>query len=208
MSELVKQLEQLQLAIEKTLRLAREEASIVADSNEGDDKKLCWGKKFSSDEKEAVFWIEEKLGLNADFLMACMAFETGATFDPGIKNAAGSSGTGLIQFMRTTAINLGTTVEDLRKMTRLRQLGYVYKYFAAFGKNLADWELEDLYMAILYPAAIGKSLDWSFPWAASTLAYKQNAGLDKNKDGLITKREASAGVRRMYELGMSPAFLG
>lgn len=206
MAELIQALEAAQVALEKALRLAREQ---LPKQDEGDDNlDLCWGKKFNLDEKKAVFWIEDQLKLDADKLMACMAFETGATFDPAIKNAAGSSGSGLIQFMRPTAISLGTTVEELRKMTRLRQLGYVYKYFKAYGTDLSSWSLEDVYMAILYPKAIGKELEWTFPWAASTLAYKQNAGLDKNKDGLITKKEASAGVRRMYELGMSEAFYG
>lgn len=201
-------LEQAKVLLERGLRL-------LADAEQSEDqvikdtpRAICWGKKFTSDEKEAVFWIEDKLKLNADLLMACMAFETGATFDPSIKNAAGSSGTGLIQFMRSTAINLGTTVEALAKMSRLRQLGFVYHYFKGYGTDLSGWNLEDVYMAILYPKAIGKGLDWTFPWAPHTLAYKQNVGLDKNRDKLITKREASAGVRRMYELGMSEAWYG
>ena len=38
--------------------------------------------------------------------MAVMSFETGGTFDPGIRNAAGSGATGLIQFMPSTAAGL------------------------------------------------------------------------------------------------------
>jgi hypothetical protein len=48
--------------------------------------------------------------------MACMAFEKGETFSPCVKNP-GSSATGLIQFMSSTAKSLGTTTNDLCKMS-------------------------------------------------------------------------------------------
>lgn len=41
--------------------------------------------------------------------MAAMAFESGETFSPSIKNAAGSGAVGLIQFMPSTAKALGTS---------------------------------------------------------------------------------------------------
>lgn len=204
----------IQSEAERALRSIREQIAAEVPAPMRDEpeapaeREIAWGKKFSHDEKAAVFWIEEQIKLDPNKLMACIAFETGATFDPSIKNAAGSSGTGLIQFMRPTAISLGTTVEELAKMSRQRQLGFVYKYFLQFGKDLSDWSLEDVYMAILYPAAIGKPLEWSFPWPKGSLAFKQNAGLDKNKDGVVTKLEASAGVRRMYEVGMSDTWKG
>jgi hypothetical protein len=165
-------------------------------------REILWGARVSKEFKAGVLWIEDKLGLNADNLMSCIAFETGQTFSPSIKNLAGSSGTGLIQFMRATAIGLGTTVEALAKMTAVRQLGFVYHYFRQFGGDFSNWTLEDTYMAILYPKAIGKSPDWEMPWKYGSLAYKQNSGLDANKDQKITKAEASAGVRRMAALGV------
>lgn len=173
----------------------REEAVVLS------ARKLLWGAKVSLQFRASVIWIEEQLGLDADDLMCCMAFETGQTFSPSVKNAAGSSGTGLIQFMRATALGMGTTVEALAKLTAVQQLSYVYKYFRAFGSDLSKWELADIYMAILYPKAIGKPLDWPMPWEYGKIAYKQNAGLDLNKDHVITKREAAAGVYRMRELG-------
>jgi hypothetical protein len=165
-------------------------------------RQLSWGAKVDDKFKAGVLWIEQQLGLNADLLMNCMAFETGQTFNPAERNRAGSSGTGLIQFMRSTALGLGTTVEDLAKMTAVQQLSYVYKYFRKFGADLSSWEQADVYMAILYPAAIGKSLDWQMPWKPGSLAYKQNKGLDLNKDQRITKAEAAAGVFRMAKLGL------
>ncbi len=165
------------------------------------NRKILWGSRVSPEFKAGVLWIEQQIGLNADFLMCCMAFETGQTFDPAKKNAAGSSGTGLIQFMAYTAKNLGTTVEALARMSAVQQLGYVYKYFHGFGSDFAHWTLEDVYMAILYPAAIGKPLNWHMPWPKGKITYKQNRGLDRNRDGIITKSEAASGVQRMAEEG-------
>ena len=47
----------------------------------------------------AVLDTAQRLGVNPNDLYAVMSFETGGTFNPGIKNAAGSGATGLIQFM-------------------------------------------------------------------------------------------------------------
>lgn len=164
-------------------------------------RKILWGGRVSAGFKAGVLWIEQQIGLNADNLMCCMAFETGQTFDPAKKNLAGSSGTGLIQFMRATAEGMGTTTALLAAMTAEKQLGWVFKYFKAFGNDFSKWSLEDTYMAILYPAAIGKPNDWQMPWKYGQLAYKQNSGLDLNRDHIITKAEAAAGVRRMAEVG-------
>jgi hypothetical protein len=122
-----------------------------------------------------------------------MAFETGRTFNPGIQNSIGA--TGLIQFIRPTAIGLGTTTDQLRTMTRVEQMDWVLKYFKAGPiRKLSSVTLEDLYMAILWPAAVGKSNDYVL-FSSPSKAYEQNKGLDLNKDGNITKAEAAAKVR-------------
>lgn len=171
----------------------------------GNIRKLCWGSRVSLQFKASVIWIEEELGLNADYLMACMAFETGLEFKSNTRNPA-SSATGLIQFMRATALRLGTTVEQLAKMTEVEQLNYVYKYFRAFGADLSKWDLADTYMAILLPVMIGKDIESEMKW--SEAAYKVNRGLDLNKDGKITKAEAAKKVQNMYDLGMRPENMG
>ena len=126
-------------------------------------------------------------------LLACMAFETGRTMNPGIQNSIGA--TGLIQFIRPTAASLGTTTDELRTMTRVQQMDYVLKYFKAGPiRKLSSVTLEDLYMAILWPAAVGKPNDYVL-FSSPSKAYEQNKGLDLNKDGNITKAEAAAKVR-------------
>ena len=123
-----------------------------------------------------------------------MAFETGSSFDPAKRNPA-SSATGLIQFIRPTAVSLGTTTDELRTMTRVQQMDWVLKYFKAGPiRKLSSVTLEDLYMAILWPAAVGKPNDYVL-FSSPSKAYEQNKGLDINKDGNITKAEAAGKVR-------------
>jgi hypothetical protein len=137
--------------------------------------------------------------------MACMAFETGETFSPSIRNGAGSGATGLIQFMPSTARGLGTSTDALAGMTAVQQLDYVKKYFQSYKGRLKT--LEDVYMAILYPAAIGKDKD-STLFAEGTTAYRQNSGFDANRDGKITPAEVSAKVREKYAKGQQAGFSG
>ena len=140
--------------------------------------------------RERLKQISKELGVNPLYLVACMSFETGGTFDPAKTNGAGSGATGLIQFMPDTAIGLGTSTEALAKMTQEEQLEYVRKYFLADKDKLKS--LEDTYMAILWPAAVGKSNDSNILDPGS---YNQNSGLDKNGDGNISKEEATQMVR-------------
>lgn len=160
---------------------------------------LAWGAKVSPAFRETVRDICDGLQIEPDWLMACMAFETGYTFDPAKRNAAGSSGTGLIQFMEATARGLGTSTVALARMTAVDQLDWVRMYFKPYSGRMKS--LDDVYMAILYPRAIGKSDDYVL-FAAPAKAYVPNAGLDANKDMGVTKAEASAAVRAALDRGM------
>jgi hypothetical protein len=145
--------------------------------------------------------IAMDLELPADYLMACIAFESGKSFRPDKKNLAGSGAIGLIQFMPSTAKRLGTSTQALSKMTPEQQLTYVHKYFIPYRGRLKT--LEDVYMAILWPRAIGKEENYVlFNSTDHPTTYKQNAGLDLDKDGNITKWEASQKVRDMLIQGL------
>ena len=158
---------------------------------------LAWGALVSPQFRQRVSGVANNLGLDASHLMACMAFETGRTFDPKIRNAAGSGAIGLIQFMPSTAQALGTSTAQLAAMSAVKQLDYVEKYFLSRKGKLKT--LEDTYMAILWPAAIGKPLAHvlfrKFD-IVNPKRYVLNAGLDYNKNGEITKDEASRRVQR------------
>lgn len=171
---------------------------------------IAWGKKVSQVFKERVLWMRDALLMpteGADWLMSCMAWENAETFSPSITNMAGSGATGLIQFMPSTAKDLGTTVGQLALMTAEDQLNYVYKYFAPRKGQLNS--LADVYMAILWPEAIGKPEShvlWSK--TAKPTTYRQNSGLDINKDGLITKAEAAKKVTEKLVKGRTSAYYG
>lgn len=162
---------------------------------------LAWSAKVSPEFEGKVREIAQRLGIpDPSWLMAAIAWESAETFSPSVKNMAGSGATGLIQFMPATARGLGTTVEELANMTAERQLDWVEKYFQPYRGRLKS--LSDIYMAILWPRAIGKPEDcvlWDKTSRPTT--YRQNAGLDANRDGVITKREAAAKVQAKLERG-------
>lgn len=164
---------------------------------------MIWGTKVSQEFRDKVVSICALLDVNPDFLMSCMAFESGETFSPSVRNAAGSGAVGLIQFMPQTAALLGTSTDELASMTAEDQLDYVYKYFQPHTGKLKT--LSDLYMAILWPAAIGKEESYIL-FAQNDpehpKRYIQNHGLDFNEDGVVTKAEATAGPQHKFEKGV------
>lgn len=167
---------------------------------------MAWGARVSQTFRNRVAWIAEDLGVPADYLMAVMAFETGETFSSSVRNAAGSGATGLIQFMPATAVALGTTTDALAAMTPEDQLNYVYRYFLPYKGRIKT--LSDLYMAVLWPRAIGKPEDCVL-WNKSNMptTYRQNAGLDVDRDGKITKREAASKVQAKLDRGLKEPYV-
>lgn len=135
------------------------------------------------------------------WLMACMAFESAATFSPAVKNRAGSGATGLIQFMPDTAHGMGTSVAALETMTAVEQLDYVGDYFRPYARRIRS--LADLYMSILLPRYVGDDGDATL--FSGGVAYRQNSGLDADRDGKVTKDEAADKVRAMLAHGYLPS---
>jgi len=167
--------------------------------------RIAWGARVDAVFKQKVLSMSDALSMPVDFLMSAMAFESGESFSPSVKNAAGSGAVGLIQFMPSTAVALGTTTEKLAAMSGVQQLEYVQKYFTPRRGKLSS--LEDVYMAILYPAAIGWAPTAAL-FATGSVAYKQNKGLDANRDGTITVQEAAARIRAKFQKGVQAGYLG
>lgn len=172
---------------------------------------ISWGgfvtKRHGVAFKQKVVEIARRLSCDPNHLMAVMAFETGGTFLPDKKNAAGSGAIGLIQFIPPTAVGLGTTTAKLAVMSAFDQLDFVEKHFRSIVGSRPLPTLEDVYMVVLLPVAVGKPD--SFPlFKAPSKAYSQNAGLDINKDGLITKAEAAKKVHDMLLRGMAAERIG
>lgn len=166
-------------------------------------KSLIWSSKVSKEFCRKVQEMADKLQMpseGANWFMACMAFETGETFSPTIKNGAGAPYYGIIQFGKAAATDAGTTIEALLKMTAEQQLEYVYRFFKPYTGKLKT--LSDVYQRILWPSAVGKPEDYViFLDDGKSKAYFQNRGLDLNKDGKITKAECAAKVVQKYIRG-------
>ena len=161
---------------------------------------LAWGAKVTPEFRAKVRSISASIGCAPSHLMACMAFETGRTFAPWVRNP-GSSATGLLQFMESTAQGLGTSTAALAGMSAVEQLDYVWSYLRPYTGRLGT--LADLYAAILWPAAVGKPDDYVV-FADKSAAYAANKGLDVDHDGAVTKKECAAFVERMLVEGLEP----
>ena len=138
--------------------------------------------------------IASRLGLDPSALATVMMFETGKTISPSIRNPY-SGATGLIQFMPSTARNMGTTTDALAKMSAVEQLDWVEKYFTPYRNRLKT--PHDHYLAVFMPSLIGTSLDHI---AASnpTPEYVQNKGFDTSGKGYFTTGDVVGPVTNAY----------
>lgn len=95
--------------------------------------------------------VADALGVSATDLLKVMWLETRGTLDPSKINKIGA--TGLIQFMPNTAKGLGTTTEELSKMSATKQLDYVLKYFK-IKKLPPGSSASDIYLTTFMPAVV------------------------------------------------------
>jgi len=182
---------------------------------------LAWGKEVKRIHgaengqifMDRVFWVAWKLSqeqgalFDANWLMGVMAFESGRSFSASKKNPV-STATGLIQFMAFTAKEMGTTTTKLAAMTAWDQLNYVYRYFSQKIKERGPIRsIEDAYMAVLWPAGMGKPMDHPI-FIKGNSTYSANAGLDKNRDSRVTKAEAAGKVMEQLVIGMQEKNFG
>jgi hypothetical protein len=138
--------------------------------------------------------VAQQFNANYIDMLACMANETGATFDPGIQNSIGA--TGLIQFMKATATDIGTTTDALKALSRVDQMDWVAKFFTKQGllRKAPTPKLQDLYLCIYWPAAVGKPDDFIVNPAGSKQA-QQNKSLQAS-DGSITCASVGAAAAK------------
>lgn len=182
--------------------------------------KLAWGSKLKDAEIARVKQMVANLRwppLALQWIMGNFAFETGRSFLPSQTNGIGA--TGLIQFIPPTAIAYFYTAAQiaamtaeqkkaagkeacarLGKMTVLEQLEYVEKYFTPYAGKVNS--IGDAYLAILWPAGVGKPDDYVL-WSKDKqpTSYAQNAGLDMNLDGTVTRAECTHRVTNLLVEG-------
>jgi len=140
--------------------------------------------------------VASSLNLNYMDMLACMHLETIGTMDPGITNSLGF--TGLIQFGKPAATACGTTQESLRNMDRVTQCDYVLKYFQVnkLNQKAPNPRLVDIYLTILWPAAVGQALD-KVIWSQNdktAVFYNANHGFDTTKSGQITVQMVATSI--------------
>lgn len=122
---------------------------------------------------------------------------------PSIQNPK-SKATGLIQFLPSTAISLGTTVEALKGMSRAEQAPYVSQYFFRAAGGHVCTEVGDLYLLVAAPAAFLKE-DTYAVYPVGSKAWQDNPSWRSPGDGPITPASIR---RRGVPPGELPGALG
>ncbi len=149
-----------------------------------------------ADFEQKVRSVSRKLDIPPEWLMAVMHSES--RFDATVRNYKGSGATGLIQFMPATAKDHDITLEKLRNMNHTQQLDFVYNYLNEKRKKYRDFEnLTDLYIAILYPMALKEDYCYTL-YEEPEAAYRQNVGLDQDRDGRVTIQDIDKFLKRIY----------
>lgn len=95
-----------------------------------------------------------------------------------------SGATGLIQFLPSVAKALGTSTEELSKMTPAEQLPYVMKYLSGHGIT-SDSPPEDYVLAVTAPAFIGKPPE-TVVYPKGSKAWQDNPAWRPKDGGDIT----------------------
>ena len=100
--------------------------------------------------------------------------------------------------MPDTATDLGTSTSALAKMSRFKQLDFVYKYLSQSKFQGKVFNLGDLYLSVL-SGGPGMGQNNSFTvFSSPSSAYTGNSCLDANNDGIINRGEAIGPVLRIY----------
>ncbi|MFN0201585.1 MAG: transglycosylase SLT domain-containing protein [Bacteroidia bacterium] len=145
--------------------------------------------------------VSQRLNIPPEWLMSVMYSES--KFNAEVENLRGSGAIGLIQFMPATAKDMGTSVNYIKKLGPVEQLEYVYQYLDIFRRKYGEYKsLTDLYLAILYPKARPEEMCYSL-YAQPSKAYKQNSGLDIDKDGRVTVSDIDKRMKRLF----GPAYI-
>lgn len=122
---------------------------------------------------------------NPNWLMLVFNAESNMKF-PSV-NKIGA--VGYIQITKSTARDIGTTVEELANLTPIEYLYYVRKYLRMrVNQYSSPNSAYELYALIHYPVAFQKSENYVL-YRKGSDAYSGNSSLDYNRDGAVTVKE-------------------
>jgi hypothetical protein len=140
--------------------------------------------------------IAARLNVPPEWLMAVMYSES--RFDASAENFKGSGAVGLIQFMPATAKDLGTSTQHIGNLSHAEQMEWVFKYMQLIRNKYGEYEsLTDFYLAILYPKARRQEMCYVM-YAHPSKSYKQNSGLDIDKDGKVTVADIDKRMKKLF----------
>lgn len=156
--------------------------------------------------------LSQKWNIDAGDLLGLFHSESGVNAQA--RNPSGA--TGIIQFMPDTARALGTSTDAIYKMNKTQQLTLVDQYFA-MSKLPKGATAGQLYATVFLPAYNRKSENFVIArpngpndaGKTNPKWYTQNAGLDVNRDGVITI--ADLGLRlskKRQEIGLGASKAG
>lgn len=140
--------------------------------------------------------VAGRLGTDPDYLLNVFARES--SLNPNAYNASGASG--LFQLMPMHARKLGlpggpNNKDAFRQAVHgagpIGQLDLFYRYISEIVGVQNFKDQASAYAAVFMPKYVNSPLDTVIA-RQGTKNYRQNTGLDQNKDGLITKRELGA----------------
>ena len=145
--------------------------------------------------------LSKKSGINKDWVNRLIHIESGG--DPSAHNPHGSA-SGIVQMIDATAKAMGTSAEELRHMTASEQLPFAFKYWNQYKDKIK--QPSDLYIANMYPAALGKSDDYAIGTDQQSRAKlaKLNPAIDVDKDQQITVGEIRRWFDPSYKSKMTP----
>lgn len=151
-------------------------------------------KKLSQIQLDKVLQVAKNLGINPNWLLAVMYFESGKTFSPSKTNSIGS--VGLIQFTRDkSGVNYKTIngkrylLSELAQMSFTQQMDIVELYYKEVIKitKKVPVSFVETYLVTFFPLAIGKPDNFIFETIglSASLIAKQNPSFAVN--GVVTK---------------------
>lgn len=132
--------------------------------------------------------MSSRLGVSAENMVAIMRSES--SLNPQAVNPT-TGASGLIQFMPRTARSLGTTVEDIRRMSAIEQLPFVERFFRSVGVQPGS-SAGRLYAYVFLPGRANREVLTE----RGESFYEANRGLDMDRDGRITIADLDARLAR------------
>jgi len=102
--------------------------------------------------------LANDFNFDVNWLYAVIQIES--NFNPWNVNPS-TGAIGLIQFMPSTLDSMSLTAADIQQATATQQVNFIRQYLTPYKGRINS--LNDLYMAVFYPAAIGEGLNFQLP---------------------------------------------